>query len=95
MRLGLGLRVPARRVAVRTGGGDLVFSRGAAMVACELMDRCGLFRPQKGRQSEGIPCIAAAQRVNEDTLHGPEVGNFRPNIGEVTRRKLARLGAYP
>ena len=54
VRLGLGLRVSARRVAVRTGGGDLVFSRGAAMVACELMDRCGLFRPQKGRQSEGI-----------------------------------------
>ena len=37
MCIGIGLRVPSRRLAVRIGGGCLVSRRGAALVADELI----------------------------------------------------------
>jgi hypothetical protein len=37
--------------------------------------------------------VASPNGDVQDALHGGEVGNLRPHVGQVSRRDLAHLGA--
>jgi len=45
------------------------------------------------RASGRFTSIAAAHRVRQHTLHGPEIGNLRLDIRKVARRELMYFGA--